>query len=157
MCKNLISHYWSYTYSINNSKPSKFCKYKPWILSGLLVILFLWLHYMFLFTVHKQLNICTTYNLWNRNNCCWASWNSWILWRWSREVCWKKFFDSAGSDVVFISGTSSLIILRAFMFLILFCWQIPLTIAFYAVYKKKYWLYGEKYDNIKEKFKLNHW
>ena len=43
-----------------------------------------------------------------------------------------------------ISG-NSLVILRAFMFLI----PIPLCIAGYIVYKKKYWLFGEKYDKIK--------
>ncbi len=44
-----------------------------------------------------------------------------------------------------IISLSSLTILRAFMFLI----PIPLTIIGYFFYKKKYWLYGEKYDEIK--------
>lgn len=39
----------------------------------------------------------------------------------------------------------SLVILRAFMFLI----PIPLTAAGYLVYKKKFWLYGSRYDEIK--------
>ncbi len=42
--------------------------------------------------------------------------------------------------------SNSLTILRAFMFLT----PIPLTIAGYIIYKKKYWLYGEKYDEIKK-------
>ncbi len=42
-------------------------------------------------------------------------------------------------------STDGLTILRAFMFLT----PIPLTIIGYFIYKKKYWLYGEKYDKIK--------
>lgn len=42
-------------------------------------------------------------------------------------------------------STKGLTILRAFMFLT----PIPLTIIGYFIYKKKYWLYGEKYDKIK--------
>ncbi len=44
-----------------------------------------------------------------------------------------------------IISRKSLTILRAFMFLT----PIPLTIIGYFIYKKKYWLYGEKYDKIK--------
>ncbi|MBQ7957602.1 MAG: MFS transporter [Clostridia bacterium] len=45
-----------------------------------------------------------------------------------------------------IISTDGLTVLRAFMFLT----PIPLTIVGYFIYKKKYWLYGEKYDKIKE-------
>ncbi len=41
--------------------------------------------------------------------------------------------------------SDSLTILRAFMFLT----PIPLAVIGYIIYKKKYWLYGEKYDKIK--------
>lgn len=59
----------------------------------------------------------------------------------------QEFVDAAGHTVnaaEMING-NSLTILRAFMFLI----PIPLCIAGYIIYKKKYWLYGEKYDKIK--------
>ena len=59
----------------------------------------------------------------------------------------QQFVDVSGNTVdaaAMISG-NSLVILRAFMFLI----PIPLCIAGYIVYKKKYWLFGEKYDKIK--------
>ncbi len=55
-------------------------------------------------------------------------------------------------DIVKIDADESLIstrgltILRVFMFLT----PIPLTIIGYFIYKNKYWLYGEKYDNIKK-------
>ena len=42
-------------------------------------------------------------------------------------------------------STDGLTVLRAFMFLT----PIPLTIIGYFIYKKKYWLYGKKYDEIK--------
>ncbi len=42
-------------------------------------------------------------------------------------------------------SSESLTVLRAFMFLI----PIPMCLAGYAIYKKKYWLYGTKYDDIK--------
>ena len=57
----------------------------------------------------------------------------------------------ADEDIIKIDADESLIstdgltILRAFMFLT----PIPLTIIGYFIYKKKYWLYGEKYDEIK--------
>ncbi|MCD7827755.1 MAG: MFS transporter [Clostridiales bacterium] len=41
--------------------------------------------------------------------------------------------------------SDDLTILRAFMFLT----PIPLTVAGYFIYKKKYWLFGDKYDDIK--------
>ena len=59
----------------------------------------------------------------------------------------QQFVDVSGNTVdaaAMISG-NSLVILRAFMFLI----PIPLCIDGYIVYKKKYWLFGEKYDKIK--------
>ena len=40
---------------------------------------------------------------------------------------------------------SALNVLRVFMFLV----PIPLILTGYAVYRKKYWLYGERYDQIK--------
>lgn len=52
-----------------------------------------------------------------------------------------QFISEAGTSIT----TGSLDILRAFMFLV----PIPLLVIGYIVYKKKYWLYGEKYDNIK--------
>lgn len=60
----------------------------------------------------------------------------------------QEFVDIYGNKVdatSMISG-SSLLILRAFMFLL----PIPLLILGYFTYKKKYWLYGEKYDKIKQ-------
>lgn len=42
--------------------------------------------------------------------------------------------------------SNGLTVLRAFMFLT----PIPLTVVGYFIYKKKYWLSGEKYDKIKE-------
>ncbi len=42
-------------------------------------------------------------------------------------------------------SSKSLTVLRVFMFLI----PIPLCLIGYMIYKKKYWLYGEKYDAIK--------
>lgn len=59
--------------------------------------------------------------------------------------------DIGEEDLIKIAADEELIksegltILRAFMFLT----PIPLTIIGYFIYKKKYWLYGEKYDNIK--------
>lgn len=49
-----------------------------------------------------------------------------------------------------IIDSGSLTVLRGFMFLT----PIPLTIIGYLIYKKKYWLYGEKYDKIKEEIDL---
>ena len=59
----------------------------------------------------------------------------------------QVFVDNAGNQIdaaAMING-NSLTVLRVFMFLT----PIPLLIAGYITYKKKYWLYGEKYDNIK--------
>lgn len=59
----------------------------------------------------------------------------------------QEFIDNSG-NVVDASGMingGSLTILRVFMFLI----PIPLVIAGYILYRKKFWLYGEKYDEIK--------
>lgn len=59
----------------------------------------------------------------------------------------QQFVDSSGNAVnsaSMING-SSLLILRSFMFLI----PIPLCIIGYIIYKKKYWLSGEKYEQIK--------
>lgn len=59
----------------------------------------------------------------------------------------QQFVDSAGNVVdpaTMIDG-GSLVILRAFMFLI----PIPLCLAGYLTYKKKYWLSGAKYEKIK--------
>ena len=52
-----------------------------------------------------------------------------------------SFVDEAGAAV----STGALDILRAFMFLV----PIPLCVVGYVIYKKKYWLYGERYDAIK--------
>jgi len=52
------------------------------------------------------------------------------------------FLDEAGAAV----STGALDILRAFMFLA----PIPLCIAGYIVYKKKYWLFGRRYEKIKQ-------
>lgn len=64
-----------------------------------------------------------------------------------------EYFDVESGKYIqtFISGTgnvtiSAMNILRAFMFLV----PIPLCIIGYIIYKKYYWLYGEKYDKIKE-------
>ncbi|MEG1613410.1 MAG: MFS transporter [Clostridia bacterium] len=60
----------------------------------------------------------------------------------------QQFVDNAGQVVdasTMING-GSLTILRVFMFLI----PIPLCIAGYVIYKKKFWLYGEKYISIKK-------
>ena len=43
-------------------------------------------------------------------------------------------------------STGALDILRVFMFLV----PIPLILIGYLVYHKKYWLYGERYDKIKQ-------
>ena len=51
------------------------------------------------------------------------------------------FIDEAGAAV----STVALDILRAFMFLV----PIPLCAAGYLVYRKKYWLYGKRYEEIK--------
>jgi len=51
------------------------------------------------------------------------------------------FIDEAGAAV----STGALDILRVFMFLA----PIPLCVAGYFVYKKKYWLYGKRYEEIK--------
>lgn len=53
-----------------------------------------------------------------------------------------KFITKSGEMIT----TGALDILRVFMFLA----PIPLLIVGYIVYKKKYWLYGEKYDKIKK-------
>ncbi len=45
-----------------------------------------------------------------------------------------------------IIKSDSLTVLRGFMFLT----PIPLALIGFFIYKKKYWLYGEKYDKIKE-------
>ena len=50
-----------------------------------------------------------------------------------------------------IISKDGLTILRAFMFLT----PIPLTIIGYFIYSKKYWLFGEKYDKIKEEIDAN--
>ena len=61
---------------------------------------------------------------------------------------WAQFFaDDAGNILNatdLISG-GALTILRVFMFLV----PVPLCIIGYIVYKKKYTLYGERYDKIK--------
>lgn len=57
----------------------------------------------------------------------------------------QEFVDNNGHVVDFTAGTGALTVLRVFMFLV----PIPLCIAGYIVYKKKYDLYGAKYDNIK--------
>ena len=43
-------------------------------------------------------------------------------------------------------STGALDVLRVFMFLV----PIPLILVGYLVYRKKYWLYGERYDKIKQ-------
>jgi len=61
---------------------------------------------------------------------------------------WSQFFtDNAGNILTStdISNSGSLVILRAFMFLV----PIPLCVIGYIIYKKKYTLYGERYDAIK--------
>jgi len=52
-----------------------------------------------------------------------------------------QFADAAGAAI----STGALDILRVFMFLA----PIPLCVAGYFVYKKKYWLRGERYEEIK--------
>lgn len=52
-----------------------------------------------------------------------------------------EFITKSGEQIT----TDALNILRVFMFLV----PIPLVIAGYLVYRKKYWLYGERYDKIK--------
>ncbi len=53
-----------------------------------------------------------------------------------------KFISASGETIT----TGALDVLRVFMFLV----PIPLVIAGYIVYKKYYWLFGEKYDKIKK-------
>lgn len=57
--------------------------------------------------------------------------------------------ENYSSKVKFVSeeliSSQSLTVLRAFMFLI----PIPLCLGGFFIYKKKYWLYGTKYDDIK--------
>lgn len=59
----------------------------------------------------------------------------------------QQFVDNAGNivDGSIVNG-QKLNILRVFMFLV----PIPFAIAGYFVYKKKYWLFGDKYDVIKK-------
>lgn len=59
----------------------------------------------------------------------------------------QQFIDSNGNvvDAASMINGNSLLTLRAFMFLI----PIPLCIIGYIIYKKKYWLFGEKYEKIK--------
>lgn len=61
---------------------------------------------------------------------------------------WAQFFADDGGNVLsatdFADG-SALTILRTFMFLV----PIPLCIIGYLIYKKKYTLYGDRYDQIK--------
>lgn len=52
------------------------------------------------------------------------------------------FINKSGTQIT----TGALDILRVFMFLV----PIPLCIIGYFVYKKRYWLYGKKYDEIKQ-------
>ncbi|MGN0568071.1 MAG: hypothetical protein ACI4JR_05760, partial [Acutalibacteraceae bacterium] len=52
-----------------------------------------------------------------------------------------SFVNASGTAIT----TQALDVLRIFMFLV----PIPFCIAGYIIYKKKYWLYGEKYDKIK--------
>ena len=63
-----------------------------------------------------------------------------------------SFQGQAGAAVTF----AALDILRVFLFLV----PVPLCIAGYIVYRRNYWLYGEKYENIKreaeEKRAKNH-
>ena len=53
-----------------------------------------------------------------------------------------SFLDATGAVVSF----AALDIMRVFMFLV----PIPLCIIGYFAYRRKYWLYGEKYDEIKQ-------
>ena len=50
-----------------------------------------------------------------------------------------------------VVGEKNMTILRAFMFLI----PIPLAALGYVSYKKRYWLYGEKYQKIKDEIDRN--
>lgn len=63
----------------------------------------------------------------------------------------QQFVDSAGNIVDFTADPKSLLILRCFMFLI----PIPITVIGYVIYKKKYNLYGERYDKIKAEIDEN--
>ena len=70
----------------------------------------------------------------------------------NNEQVWEKvsknpeYKDKAKFVEDELISDKSLTILRAFMFLI----PVPLCIAGYLLYKKKYWLYGSKYDDIKK-------
>ncbi len=59
----------------------------------------------------------------------------------------QQFVDSSGNivDATAMINGDALLILRVFMFLI----PIPLCILGLIIYRKKYWLYGEKYQKIK--------
>ncbi len=57
----------------------------------------------------------------------------------------QQFVNNAGQVVELNVNSTSLLILRVFMFLI----PIPLVLIAYFIYKKKYWLYGDKYNEIK--------
>ena len=59
----------------------------------------------------------------------------------------QQFVDVNGNivDATAMINGNSLLILRVFMFLV----PIPLCLVGYIIYKKKYWLHGEKYDRIK--------
>lgn len=59
----------------------------------------------------------------------------------------QQFVDVSGNvvDATAMINGDSLVTLRAFMFLI----PIPLCITGFIIYKKKYWLFGEKYEKIK--------
>lgn len=64
----------------------------------------------------------------------------------------QQFVDSAGNivDAAAMINGGSLTVLRVFMFLI----PIPLCIASCIIYRKKYRLYGEKYDAVKREIDL---
>lgn len=72
------------------------------------------------------------------------------------EESYEKLLKTEYADQVkFVEGSvvgeENMTILRAFMFLI----PIPLAALGYVSYRKRYWLYGEKYQRIKEEIDKN--
>lgn len=64
------------------------------------------------------------------------------LWDETQKTFSYAFINESGTAIT----TNALDILRVFLFLV----PIPVCIIGFIMYKKKYWLFGEKYDRIKE-------
>ncbi len=65
---------------------------------------------------------------------------------WEKVTANEKYAENSEFIEENLVSAKSLTVLRGFMFLI----PIPLCVLGFVLYKKKYWLYGDKYDEVKK-------